>query len=109
MQGKPKFSRLLGYRLVGLGDDQRIEVIEEEADTVRKIYSKYLEGLTYADIARYLSTEGIKTVEGKPLWSGRVIKTVLTNVTYTGNKLSREMQKTFYQKNKLWKAGPGFH
>lgn len=96
MQGKPKFSRLLGYRLVGLGDDQRIEVIEEEAETVRKIYSKYLEGLTYADIARYLSTGGIKTVEGKPLWSGRVIKTVLTNVTYTGNKLSREMQRDLF-------------
>ena len=96
MQGNPKFNRLLGYRLVGLGDDQRIEVIDEEAKTVRKIFSLYLEGLNYTEIARYLSGEGIKTVKGKPLWSGRGIKTVLTNVTYTGNKLTREMQRDLF-------------
>jgi DNA invertase Pin-like site-specific DNA recombinase len=96
LKGSPKFNRLLGYQVVGLGDKQALAIIEEEAEVVRMIFNMYLEGFTYMDIARKLSEKKIKTVKGKALWSEGIIKTILMNVTYTGNKLMREQLRDIF-------------
>lgn len=96
MQGKPYFHRLLGYRVVGSAEEQDLEIIEGEAEIVRIIFSLNLEGLTYTDIARYLIGKGMKTANGNTVWYARSIKSILTNVTYTGNKLTIGTQRDLF-------------
>ena len=71
-----------GYRI---GDDGRPEVIEEQAEVVRRIFHMYIhEGLGSPSIAVRLTDEGIPTQTGKLLWRQSYIHYVLANATYTG-------------------------
>ena len=96
LKGIPKFGRLLGYKVVGEGDDQTLEIIDEEAEVVKMIFNLYLEGLSFTDIGRNLSGKKIKTIKGKDIWSSQLVKAVLKNVTYTGNKLAREITRDLF-------------
>jgi len=56
----------------------------EEANTVREIYSMYLDGnMSYAGIARNLNHRGISPRRGKT-WHHASIRGILTNSTYIG-------------------------
>ena len=71
-----------GYRI---GDDGRPEVIEEQAEVVRRIFNMYVnEGMGSPSIAVRLTDEGILTQTGKLLWRQSYIHYVLANATYTG-------------------------
>ena len=71
-----------GYRI---GDDGRPEVIEEQAEVVRRIFNMYVnEGMGSPSIAVRLTDEGILTQTGKSLWRQSYIHYVLANATYTG-------------------------
>ena len=71
-----------GYRT---GDDGRPEVVEEQAEVVRRIFQMYLhEGIGSPSIAVRLTDEGIPTQTGKLLWRQSYIHYVLANATYTG-------------------------
>ena len=75
--GKPPF----GYRN---GADGTLEVVEEEATTVRTIYDKYInEGLGLRLIAQHLNEQNIKTRRGGR-WNMVTIRDILRNPTYTG-------------------------
>ena len=75
--GKPPF----GYRN---GDDGTLEVVEEEAETVRQIYEMYVrEGLGLRLIAQRLNELDIKTRRGGR-WNMVTIRDILRNPTYTG-------------------------
>ena len=75
--GKPPF----GYRN---GEEGTLEVIEEEAETVRLIYDKYInEGLGLRLIAQHLNEQDIKTRRGGR-WNMVTIRDILRNPTYTG-------------------------
>ncbi|MCY3543481.1 MAG: recombinase family protein [Chloroflexi bacterium] len=75
--GKPPF----GYRNSG---DGTLEVVEEEAVTVRRIFDKYIdEGLGLRLIAQHLNERGIKTRRGGN-WNMVTIRDILKNPTYTG-------------------------
>ena len=52
---------LLGYRL---DDEKSWEIVEDEADIVRTIYSLYLDGYSSTQIAELLTKSGIPTVKG---------------------------------------------
>ena len=71
-----------GYRI---GDDGRPEVVEEQAEVVRRIFHMYVhEGMGSPSIAVRLTDEGIPTQTGKLLWRQSYIHYVLANATYTG-------------------------
>ncbi len=77
-----------GYRLVG----RVLEVIPEEADVVRYIYSAYLSGQGKDDIARELMELGIPRSNGREVWHHSTVAYILTNISYTGDMI---WQKSF--------------
>ncbi len=84
-----QYSRTLGYRK---GPDGKPEIDSEEAETVRLIYTRYLEGHSLGDIQRELVEKNIPTAEGIQGWSRQVIQNILTSEKYIGDGLR---QKTY--------------
>lgn len=80
---------LLGYRKT---DNDEIIIVPEEAETVRKIYSLYLDGFSIKDICTYLEQNGFKTISGSNNWSRNAISCILGNEKYVGDIL---YQKTY--------------
>ena len=87
-EGKPWSSTLLGYRNV----NGRYEIVPEEAETVRWIYSLFLSGKTTSSIAGLLTREGIPTPAGKRKWAASTVESILKNEKYKGDAL---LQKAF--------------
>lgn len=83
------YSRFLGYKR---GEDGIPEIIEEEAEIVRRIYRLFMSGQTACSIAKLLTKEGIPTPAGKQLWQASTIESILTNEKYRGSAL---LQKQF--------------
>lgn len=84
-----QFAHLLGYRR---GADGQPEIVPEEAETVRKIYRRYLEGAALTQIANELNADNISTPSGKGKWSMQMVRGILANEKYCGDAL---LQKTF--------------
>ena len=84
-----QYSRTLGYRK---GPDGKPEIDPEEAETVRMIYTRYLEGRSLGDIQKELVEKNIPTAEGIQGWSRQVIQNILTSEKYIGDGLR---QKTY--------------
>ena len=71
-----------GYRI---GDDGRPEVVEEQAEVVRRIFHMYVhEGMRAYSIAVQLTDEGIPTQTGKLMWLQSRVHHILGNATYAG-------------------------
>ena len=71
-----------GYRI---GDDGRPEVIEEQAEVVRRIFRMYVdEKMGSYSIAVRLTDEEVPTQTGKMLWLQSRVHHILKNATYTG-------------------------
>ena len=83
------YSRFLGYTK---GEDGRLEIVEEEAKTIRSIYDMFLSGKTIRHIAQHLTDADIPTPSGKSVWSVSTVKSILTNEKYKGDAL---LQKTY--------------
>ncbi len=82
------YKRFMGYKC----KDGNLEIIPEEAQTVRMIFYSYLMGKTLNQIKEELEKENIKTAMGKDNWSPYVIQKMLKNEKYAGCTL---MQKTY--------------
>ncbi|WP_176371488.1 recombinase family protein [Litchfieldia alkalitelluris] len=95
-QGIPRYNKMLGYDLVKKEGRNALQINEEGAVVVRRIFDWFLQGMTMAEIARELMQQGIKTSVGKELWRGSTVKHILTNVTYTGSKLTRVRTKDIF-------------
>lgn len=80
--------KILGYEK----NNGEVVIIPEEAEIVKTIFSKYLDGYSIDQLKEYLETTGMKTKQGKSEWSKATIKSMLTNEKYTGDVL---FQKTF--------------
>ena len=72
------YSNFLGYCK---GKDGGLEIVEEEARIVRKIYELFLDGRTIRHIADYLTAQGIPTPAGKEKWSVSTVRSILGNVS----------------------------
>ena len=83
------YSSFLGYRK---GEDGTPEIVPEEAEIVKTIYHRFLEGDTVHEIARKLTAEGIPTPMRHSTWSESTLMSILTNEKYAGNAI---LQKTF--------------
>lgn len=79
--------RVFGYQWEG----DHLVIIPHEAEIVKRIYQNYLDGKSRFETEREFASEGITTRNGYR-WRDHSIKTVLTNITYTGNLL---LQKEF--------------
>ncbi|MDO4270793.1 MAG: recombinase family protein [Eubacteriales bacterium] len=77
-----------GYRLVGGG----LEIVEAEAEIIRLIFRRYLNGRSMEDIAKEITRYGIPTRDKTPYWQTTSIQYVLHNEKYAGDSLS---QKTY--------------
>ena len=84
-----QYSRTLGYRK---GPDGKPEIDPDEAETVRLIYARYLEGRSLGDIQKELIEQNIPTAEGIQGWSRQVIQNIFTSEKYIGDGLR---QKTY--------------
>lgn len=86
-KGKQNAFVLYGYRMI----NGEIEIVPEEAEVVRLIYSNFLEGLTMRDTEKQLSAMGVKSYYGGH-FSKSAIYDILRQEKYTGNML---LQKYF--------------
>lgn len=80
---------ILGYRK---GENGEPEIVPEEAETVKEIFSRFLNGDSIDQIKIYLESNGIKTRLGKSVWEKHAIFNILENERYTGDML---LQKTY--------------
>ncbi|MFR5005541.1 MAG: recombinase family protein [Oscillospiraceae bacterium] len=72
-----------GYRLAG----RDLEIIPEEAEVVRRIFSAYLSGQGKDDIARELNQLGVDRGRNRGKWHPSTVAYILTNITYTGDMI----------------------
>lgn len=84
-----QYNRLLGYQK---GADGRPEIETQGAETVRRIYRRYLDGASLDQIQQELISDNVPTAAGVQKWSKQVIRNILTNEKYIGDAL---LQKTF--------------
>lgn len=98
-KGIPFFGRLLGYKVTYHSGIPEVNIIEQEAEIVREMFNNYLSGLTLTEIAREMMRREIKTSYGGELWNTVRVKNILTNLTYTGNKLTNEQTKDLLTKS----------
>ena len=65
------------------GPDNHYEIEESGAAIVRRIFTMYSQGYSYASIARALNADGLRGLKGKPFESGTV-RGILKNERYIG-------------------------
>lgn len=95
-EGIPWNGTILGYRIV----NGKYEIVDDEAEIVRRIYHEYLSGKGYNLIAKELNADGVVSrLDG--VWHPSAVSKILQNYAYTGNLL---LQQTF-RKNHLVKVG----
>lgn len=70
------YSSFLGYRK---GEDGQMEIVPEEAETVRLIYRLFMPGQTPYAIAKYLTDKNIPTPTGKENWRHRTVENILSD------------------------------
>ena len=89
-EGKVQFNygKLVGYRK---GEDGQPEVVEEEAEIVRSIFTMFIAGLTLREVRDKLIADGVQTKCGKQKWSVSTIQNILRNEKYCGDAI---LQKT---------------
>lgn len=79
-----QYKKLLGYRK---GEDGKPEIMPEEAETVRRIYRRYLDGCSLIQIQQELEADHVPTAQGIQKWTRSVIQSILTNERYIGDAL----------------------
>lgn len=72
----------LGYRRPGKG--RPLEVIEDEAQWVRRIYARRAAGDGWATIANELEAAGVRTRHESSTWANRALRGVVRNRVYLG-------------------------
>ena len=95
----------LGYDWVPMeGTEQsarrksRLEINEEEAETVRRIFSLYASGKGYKAIVNKINKEGCRTKRGNP-FSVAQLRDILTNPVYIG-KVRYDVRRNWNEKRR---------
>lgn len=83
------YKSFVGYKK---GENDIPEVVPEEAELIRRIYSLFMSGRTSTYIAKLLTEEGIPAPRGGLKWQSSTIESILTNEKYKGCAL---LQKCF--------------
>ena len=80
---------MLGYKR---GDDGEPYIIPEEAEVVREMFDRFLDGASLGQLKDFLESKQVLTRRGKSEWSISVIRGMLSNEKYVGDIL---YQKTY--------------
>ncbi|MBR5088092.1 MAG: recombinase family protein [Ruminiclostridium sp.] len=88
-QGKFSMAAIFGYEKDENGDPR---IVPEQAETVRLIFSMFLDGASYRNIADKLIEQNIPNARGAVKWSISTISSILQNEKYVGDAL---LQKTY--------------
>ena len=83
------YSHFLGYEK---GENGKLQVNPEQAETVRLIFKLFFEGKTTQGVANFLMQHNIPSPAGKKKWSASTISSILSNEKYKGDAL---LQKRF--------------
>lgn len=83
------YKSFLGYKK---GTDGKPEIVPEEAEIIKRIYSEYLSGKSLFEVAKSLMADGILTARGNKRWTSKGIESILKNEKYKGDAL---LQKTY--------------
>lgn len=78
-RGGVQSSKPFGYDIV----DNKYVIIPEEANAVKEIYHKFIDGLRYREIADIINSKGIRNKRGNR-FEGRSIRYILENPVYCG-------------------------
>ena len=78
-RGGVQSSKPFGYDIV----NNKYVLLEEEAEAVKIIFDKFLEGYTYREIANMINLRGLRNKRGN-MFEGRNIKYILQNPVYCG-------------------------
>ena len=84
-------NRMLGYDCI-----RGKLVPNKDADIVRTVFSRFLEGQTYREIADGIQEMGATTMRGKSRLSPETIRYMLGNETYVGDKLLQKQAPRDY-------------
>jgi len=68
-----------------MGANNNLEIVEDEAAVVRRIYDMYIDGKGCPTIAGILNSEG-KSIHGKP-WRAQSIRNLIDNEKYMGDSM----------------------
>ena len=79
-----------GYQLC----NGALQIEENEAQIIRLIYQRYLQGFNMEEIAAEVTTYGIPTRDHKIRWKPRSIHYILHNEKYAGNSLLQKRYTT---------------
>lgn len=82
------YAKMVGYKK---GADGQPEIIPEEAEIIKDIYTMFLAGMTLREIRDKLHEEGVELRCGKVKWSISTIQNILRNEKYCGDAI---LQKT---------------
>lgn len=100
-EGKPFYVRLYGYTVV----NNQLQIIPEEAEVVKRIFSMYLSGLGVTTICKSLNEAGYQNFHGE-LWNGTSIHRILCNEKYVGDALMQKWYTPdFMTKNSILNRG----
>lgn len=83
-----KYKNFMGYTYV----DDKIAIVLEQAEVMRKIFDLYLKSLSFGQIKAYLESMEIKTVTGNDHWDTTTIQKMPNNEKYKGDTI---LQKTY--------------
>lgn len=86
---KMERGELVGYAAC-LGFDydivnKKLTINEAEAETVRYIFKRYLEGIGATKIAKELEAMGVKTKRGSEIWAASTVNNIIRNEKYVGD------------------------
>ena len=83
-EGKVAFNYkyFLGYKK---GEDGNPEIDENEAETIRYIYNRFLAGDSLQSICKGLENQKMLTPYGKEKWTSGTVQSILTNEKYKGD------------------------
>ena len=79
-----QYGQILGYRK---GADGKPEIVPEEAEIIKTIYYRFLDGWSMDKLSQHLEEQGYRTAKGNSKWSKATIRNILTNEKYKGDKV----------------------
>ena len=81
--------KCFGYKR---GENGIPEIVPEQAEIVKTIFDRFLDGYSLSQIGEYLRKIGAISYSGKSTWGKQIVGTILSNEKYAGDLL---LQKSF--------------
>ncbi len=89
MKGIPMYGYLYGYDIDKNKGNPIVTINEYEANVIRWIFDKFINGSSYSEITKELTEKRVKTKKGNYHWSSAQVLKIIKDINYTGNKIAR--------------------